>query len=77
MVVDEYGDGFGARVREGKYCLSPEQEVLLRLDNFSKIDGKEIIISINPTLMRDSELYNRLNIDKTFEVHFLLRILRN
>ena len=77
VVVDEYGDGFGARVREGKYCLSPEQEELLRLDKFSMLDAKEIIISINPTLMRDSELYNRLNIDKTFEVHFLLRILRN
>ena len=68
VVVDEYGDGLGARVREGKYCLFPEQEELSRLDKFSKIDTHEIIISLNPTLIRDSELYNGLNTDKTFEV---------
>jgi len=78
VVVDEYGDGISPGFREGKLCLSPEEEELLRLDKFSMLDANEIIISIHPTLMTiDSELDNGLNIDKTFEVHFLSNILRN
>ena len=77
VVVDEYGDGIKPEFREGKFCLSPLPEELLRLDKFSMLDANEIIISINPYLMISSELPDVINIDKTFEVHFLSNILRN
>ena len=76
VVVDEYGEGFLPILR-GKWCLSPEELELLRLDKFSTLQTEEIIISLHPNLVGDSKLVDGLNIDKTFEVHFLSNILRN
>ena len=78
--VDEYGDGIVpklTKLREGKLCLSPEEQELLRLDKYSTLQTEEIIISLHPNLVGDSKLVDGLNIDKTFEVHFLSNILRN
>ena len=78
MVVDEYGDGIYPEIREGEWCLSPEEQELLRLDKFSKLQCEEIILSVHPYLtLFDSKIVDGLNIDKTFELHFLSNILRN
>ena len=80
MVVDEYGDGIVpklTKLREGKLCLSPEEQELLRLDKYSTLQTEEIIISLHPNLVGDSKLVDGLNIDKTFEEHLLSNILRN
>ena len=78
VVVDEYGDGILPQFREGELCLSPEEQELLRLDMFSKLQCKEIIISVHPCLVeQDSKVVDGLNINKTFELHFLSNILRN
>ena len=45
VVVDEYGDGIKPEIREGKWCLSPEEQELLRLDKYSKLQTGQIIIS--------------------------------
>jgi len=75
-VVDEYGDGILPQFREGEFCLSPEEQELLRLDMFSKLQCKEIIISVHPGLVLH-KVVDGLNINKTFELHFLSNILRN
>ena len=75
VVVDEYGEGFLPILR-GKWCLSPEELELLRLDKFSTLQTEEIIISLHPSQLRDPKLVEVLNIDKTFEEHFLSNILR-
>lgn len=78
VVVDEYGDGIMPQLRVGEFCLSPEEQELLRLDKFSKLQCEEIIISVHPDLTTmDSEIVDVLNIDQTFELHFLSNILRN
>ena len=64
VVVNEYGDGIGPDLREGKWCLSPEEQELLRLDKFSKLQYKEIIISVHPHVtLFDSKIVDGLNID--------------
>ena len=79
VVVDEYGDGIKPNLREGKWCLSSEEQKLLRLDKFSnKLQTEEIIISLHPDLViGDNKIVDGLNIDKTFELHLLSNILRN
>jgi len=77
VVVDEYGEGIGPKVRKGKLCLSPEEEEFMRLDKFDKLDAEEIIIAIHPAIATDFKLVDGLNIEKTFEVLFLSNILRN
>ena len=77
VVVDEYGDGKHFEIKDGKFYLCPEDQELLRLDKFSILDIKNIIISLHPDIVYDSKLVHGLNIDKTFEEHFLSNVLRN
>ena len=79
VVVYEYGDSFRPEFRKGKYCLSQEEQEVLRLDKFSStfLDTKEIIIAIHPNLEICSKLVDGLHIDESFQVHFLSMIMRN